>query len=136
MSAHIIWIGSISLTLSLPPPLLFPFPFPLPFPLPLPSPSLSLFHLQNSRTKIVCTTLISYRRYCTKIFPYKNFVRAEILKLYACCTVIYLYAALLFIHKQTHVDARQALNCSINMCYMYDANELRKVLHGKVVNGK
>ena len=35
----------------------------------------------------------------------------------------YLYAALLSVHEQTHIYARQALNHSINTCY---ASELKK----------
>ena len=44
-------------------------------------------------------------------------MHAEMSKLHACYTVIYLHAVLLYAHKQTHVYARQALNRSINMCY-------------------
>ena len=46
---------------------------------------------------------------------------------------IYLYAALLSVHKQTHVYARPALNHSINMCY---ASELKKFQSEKIVEGR
>ena len=58
-----------------------------------------------------------------KYFLYENFARMESTKL---------HAALLSVHEQTHVYARQALNHGVNMFY---ASELKK-LHDKIVNGK
>ena len=59
-----------------------------------------------------------------KMFPIQKF---------ACVEKLKLHAALLSVPEQTHVYARQALNCSINMCY---ASELQKILGEKFVNGR
>ena len=61
------------------------------------------------RSTILCTTLISYRA-----VPPENVSDTQI---FCMLRVTYLYAALLSVHKQTYVYARQALNHSINMCY-------------------